>query len=397
MREEKIDGVYYRLDKDNLTAEVIEQRTGIDNDYRGDIIIRETVVSNEVSYLVTSIGEQAFSCCKSLKSISIPRSVTSIGEKAFDGCLSLTTIEVAKDNTVYDSRENCNALIHTATNTIIRGCQNTTIPNSVTNIGYRAFYGCESLKSIIIPDSVTSIGEMAFYCCESLKSIIISDSVTSIGEMAFDRCHSLTTIEVAKRNTMYDSRENCNALIHTATNTLILGCQNTTIPNSVKSIGDRAFCECISLKSIVIPNSVTSIGKDAFGCCFSLKSINIPDSVTSIGDSAFKDCESLKYITIPDSVTTIAWGTFDHCKSLKAIAIPESVRCIGDYAFKDCESLKYIVIPVSVISIGYAFSGCESLYTICYDGTKEQWKKITLDKVGGSWLHVECYDGNMKI
>ena len=104
MREEKIDGVYYRLDRDNLTAEVIEQRKGIYNDYKGDIIIRETVVSNEVSYLVTSIGEKAFSCCKSLKSISIPRSVTSIGEKAFDECLSLTTIEVAIDNAVYDSR-----------------------------------------------------------------------------------------------------------------------------------------------------------------------------------------------------------------------------------------------------------------------------------------------------
>jgi hypothetical protein len=222
--------------------------------------------------------------------------------------------------------------------------------------------------------------------------------VTSIGDKAFDRCFSLTDIEVAKGNTVYDSRENCNALIHTATNTIIRGCQNTTIPNSITSIGDSAFNECFSLTSIVIPNTVTSIGEDAFRWCDSLKSINIPDSVTSIGEQAFSCCILLKYIAIPDSVTTIPQGTFEGCRSLKAIVIPDGVRSIEYQAFKDCESLKYIVIPVSVISIEFAFSGCQSLYTIYYDGTKEQWRKITLDKVGDYLLTaVECSDGYVKI
>ena len=194
MRKEIIDGINYRLNEDNLTAEVIEKRKGIFNDYEGDIIIPDTVKFNEATYRVTSIGQKAFYCCKSLRSITIPASVTSIGEDAFNDCSSLTAIEVAKGNTVYDSRENCNALIHTATNTLIRGCQNTSIPNSITSIGNSAFDGCTLLKSITVPDSVTSIGENAFCCCESLKLITILDSVKSIGYRAFHKCESLYEI-----------------------------------------------------------------------------------------------------------------------------------------------------------------------------------------------------------
>ena len=109
--------------------------------------------------------------CDSLTSIVIGNGVTSIGETAFDDCSSLTSIVVAEGNTVYDSREQCNAIIHTATNTLIRGCQNTIIPDGVTSIGEGAFYGCVALKSIVIGNGVTSIGEAAFMGCDSLKSI----------------------------------------------------------------------------------------------------------------------------------------------------------------------------------------------------------------------------------
>ena len=237
---------------------------------------------------VTSIGDDAFAHCISLTSITIPNSITSIEKGGFYGCSGLTSIVVEKGNTKYDSRNNCNAIIETATNTLIRGCQNTTIPNSVTSIERCAFYDCSGLTSITIPNSVTSIGSRAFYDCSGLTSITIPNSVTSIGNDAFAHCISLTSIVVKKGNTVYDSRNNCNAIIETATNTLIRGCQNTTIPNSVTSIGEWAFSYCESLTSITIPNSVTRIGSGAFSGCSGLTSITIPRH-TEIGFLVFPD------------------------------------------------------------------------------------------------------------
>ena len=242
---------------------------------------------------VTAIGDSAFSGCSGLTSVTIPDSVTSIGKWAFSGCSGLTSIKVASDNPIYDSRDNCNAIIETATNTLIHGCQSTTIPDSVTSIGSSAFSGCSGMTSVIIPASVTSIG--------------IS---------AFSGCTGLTTIKVASDNPMYDTRDNCNAIIETATNSLICGCQSTVIPNSVTAIGMYAFNECSSLKSITIPNSVTHIGIWAFDCCTGLTSVTIPDSVTSIGGAAFWGCSSLKSVTISPA-TTIPHDAFWYCPNFK--------------------------------------------------------------------------------
>jgi len=118
-----------------------------------------------------------------------------------------------------------------------------------------------------------SIGDEAFYGCSSLTSITIPNSVTSIGGEAFGSCDNLISIVVISGNDTYDSRENCNAIIETATNTLIAGCKNTIIPNSVTSIGSSAFALCTSLTSVTIPNSVTSIGDEAFQWCSALKTV----------------------------------------------------------------------------------------------------------------------------
>ena len=164
---------------------------------------------------------------------------------------------------------------------------------SVTSIGSSAFVFCTGLTSVTIPNSVTSIGNYAFSECSGLTSVTIGNSVTSIGEHVFEYCSGLSSILVQEGNLKYDSRNNCNAIIETATNALIAGCQNTIIPNSVTSIGDCAFESCDGLTSITIPNSVTSIGDGAFDSCYGLRSVTIPNSVTSIGSEAFCNCYSL--------------------------------------------------------------------------------------------------------
>ena len=212
---------------------------------------------------VRIIGEAAFSLCSALTSITIPNSVTSIESSAFTNCSSLTSITIPNSITSIGDYAfyGCSGLI------------SITIPNSVTSIGSYAFSDCSSLTSITIPESVTSIGAFAFRSCKSLTSVTIPNSVTSIGSRAFSGCSGLTSIIVEGGNAIYDSRENCNAIVETTTNTLIVGCQSTIIPESVTSIGDYAFRNCQSLTSITIPNSVTSIGYDAFYGCSALTSI----------------------------------------------------------------------------------------------------------------------------
>ena len=245
---------------------------------------------------VTSIGISAFSECIGLTSITIPNSVTSIGSSAFYGCTSLASIVVDSGNENYDSRENCNAIIKKTSNTLIIGCKNSIVPNSVTAIGNSAFFGCTFLTSITIPNSVTSIGSSAFSYCRGLTSITIPNSVTTIGNNAFQGCSGLTSIVVENGNQYYDSRDNCNAIIEKASNTLISGCKNTIVPNSVTAIGNYAFSDRTSLTSIAIPNSVTSIGSYAFYGCIYLSSLTIGNGVTSIGQYAFNSCNSLNNI-----------------------------------------------------------------------------------------------------
>ena len=244
--------------------------------------IPETVVYNGKTYEVVGIDEYAFANSP-ITSVTIGNSVTSIGNGAFHGCNSLKNIIVTNNNSIYDSRNNCNAIVETATNTVVVGCQATNMPSSITSIGPGAFAYCTSLTSIYIPNSVTSIGNSAFRNCQSLTSITIPNSVTSIGGSAFSGCSSLNSI---------------------------------TIPNSITSIESKVFYRCSSLTSITIPNSVTSIGYDAFSGCSGLTSITIPNSVTEIGSYAFRECEKLGTLVLGDKIKEIGGHAFEECNKL---------------------------------------------------------------------------------
>jgi hypothetical protein len=163
---------------------------------------------------------------------------------------------------------------------------------------------------------VTQIGEFTFQDCTSLTSINIPESVTKIGTRAFNSCSSLECIKVDDKNKIYDSRNNCNAIIHTASNTLIEGCNKTIIPDSVTQIEDGAFEDCESLTSINIPEGVTQIEAWEFRGCTSLTSITIPDSVTEIGYEAFIGCEQLKSVSIA-AKTHVDSSAFSGCPKVK--------------------------------------------------------------------------------
>lgn len=249
-----------------------------------------------------------------------------------------------------------------------RGCrllESIVLPENVTTINNYVFMGCENLARVNIPSQVTTINDGAFSWCSGLLDITIPSSVTSIGFGAFTGCSGLNSIVVEEGNQFYDSREKCNALVETATNTILKGTKNTIIPNSITNIGAGAFSSVKGLTEIAIPNSVTSIGKSAFSSCSNLTSINLPDGITTIDNNTFFSCSSLTSIIIPQSVTSLGDAAFEYCSSLPAITIPGSVKTIGGSTFEGCSSLTTIIIPEGVTSMNYyAFTDCKALESV---------------------------------
>ena len=287
----EVDGIFYNIiSSSDLKVAVTYKGSSSSaflNEYSGTVVIPESVTYNGNSYIVTRISHYAFQSCSGLTSIEIPNSVTSIQGDAFRGCSGLTSIE---------------------------------IPNSVTSIVSHTFYNCRGLTSVTIPNSVTSIGECAFYDCIGLTSVTIPTSVASIGGTAFYNCSGLTNIVVESGNQEYDSRDNCNAIIETSTNTLIKGCNNTIIPTSVTSIRGSAFIGCSGFTSITIPNSVTSIGENAFSYCSGLKTI-ICESETpaTLGSYAFSNIYSSATLVVPNDAAVDAYKAADEWKRFSKI------------------------------------------------------------------------------
>ena len=300
-------------------------------DYRSSI---KTVV---IGAGVTSIGNYTFAKCTGLTSINIPAGVTSIGDNAFWNCSNLATVTFAEDSQL--------ATIGISAFSTCRGLASVEIPASVTSIGNNAFSTCNGLGSVTFAEGsqLTSIGNNAFQLCSNLTSITIPASVTSIGSYVFLNCNNLASITVEAGNTVYDSRNGCNAIIEKSTNTLIIGCKNSTIPAGVTSIGAWAFGGT-GLTSIEIPASVTSIGVSAFYGCSVMTSIEIPASVTSIGGSAFYGCSGLTSIEIPAGVTSISGIAFRNCSNLATVTVYAPSCSLGKDAFYGCDELAKIYV-----------------------------------------------------
>ncbi len=345
-----------------------------------------SVTTLNIDENVTNIPNFAFFNCSSLTGpVTLPNSLTKIGNRAFNNCSNLTGPLTLPDSLAeigYNAFYNCSSLTG-----------NLIIPNSVVRIGQYAFGYCSEFTSVTIGTSVTSIGFGAFYNCSNLSVINynavrmdlfgstdafyrgtnnavlnIGDSVVIIPDQEFFSTTSdtdLAEINVSTANPIFDSRENSNAVIETATNKLVLGCKNTIIPNSVTSIGNGAFKHNPNLTSINIPNSVTSIGYAAFSGCSGLTSIAIPNSVTSIGNSTFSSCSGLTSVTIPNTITSIGSEAFYGCSGLAEVTIPNSVTSIGEEAFRFCTGLTSVTIPNSVTIIGEeAFYYCRGLVSV---------------------------------
>ena len=239
------------------------------------------------------------------------------------GVLSAWAYDVEADGIFYDlDKENKTASVTYSSDCFYDGA--VVIPEtisvdgtaySVTSLGAYCFNDCRGLTSITIPNSVTSLGEWCFSWCSSLTSITIPNSVTSLGEHCFNDCSGLESIVVESGNTVYDSRENCNAIIETATNTMLSGCKNTTIPHSVTSLVEYCFDGCSGLTSITLPNSVTSLRYECFGGCSGLTEVHVNrETPPATGGEIFGGCGSLETIYVPTGASAnygiVPWNAY---------------------------------------------------------------------------------------
>ncbi|MBO7134916.1 MAG: leucine-rich repeat protein, partial [Bacteroidales bacterium] len=311
------------------------------------------ITSLSIPNSITDIGQEAFRYCEGLTGeLTIPNSVTNIYNNAFSDCENISSVIIGNGITIiyqgvfFGCTRMTYISISNSVTTIVRGAFNgcygltsVTIPNTVTSIGESAFggvrnieyngtatgspwgaltvngyidgnlvytdetrtnlTGCSTLTTDVeIPNSVTSIGDYAFYRCDSLSSITIPNSVTSIGNRVFSYCSGLEVFSVEPDNTIYDSRNNCNAIIETETNSLIYGCKNTIIPNSITSIGDYAFFYSGLTGTLIIHDSITNIGQGAFWGCSDIETITIGLMVETINGDAFYSCSNITDINV---------------------------------------------------------------------------------------------------
>lgn len=287
----------------------------------------------EIKDGTTEISGKAFYGYKGLVAIQIPESVKSIGENAFCDCSNLASANLPSSITEIE-------------NGTFAYCQSLTaisLPDGLVRIGSMAFQNC-GLTSISLPEKLTTIESSAFANCNSIESIQIPVSVVNIGESAFWN-KSLKTIIISSGNSVYDSRNNCNAIIETATNTLLFGCQGSFVPDGVEKIANRAFVGCEGLTSVILPATVKTIGEFAFDTCPLLASVTLNEGLESLGTQAFCRCSALDAITLPSSLTEIGQFAFSGTNLANITSLIEEPFAIDASVFQSLYSRATLYVP----------------------------------------------------
>ena len=360
--------------------------------------------------------------------------MTTLGIDIFYYAYNLESLSVEKGNPVFDSRDNCNAIIETETNTLRIGCAKTKIPNTVTALGDMAFSGKPGLIEVNIPNSVTSLGWAVFWADQQLSKVKLSASITNMGSSPFGGCDRITSFEIDEGNPNYDSRNNCNAIIEKATDKLIQGFATTKIPDGVKTIATAAFRSMSTLTEIEIPASVQKIEAEAFLYCNQMTKvvshIRKPFAVSSMvfsGDNMETAKLYVPYGTKEAYANTPGWDNFRRIIEMDPVegdylSHAASVTTT-DFGKAYAELNGKVTVPVSltgeglepVTSIDYTITTgsssisrhleltepvnfmmqAEVLITLDADATTGEHNKVfTLTKVNG--VANECTTENMK-
>jgi hypothetical protein len=331
---------------------------------------QSSICSIEIPATVKTIGEWAFGNT-GLYNIKIPEGVEHIGAYCFAndpdiGIMELPSSLKSIDEGAFASCRNLRAL---------------NLPEGLIRLGSRFISDCRLISEIEIPKTLRKISEQAF-ANSNISSIYIPSNVDSIGGGLFRQCSNIKSIIVAKDNPIYDSREDCNAIIETKTNKLVAACEHTNIPESIVMIGRSAF-SWLPITSIDIPDNVFKIEASAFaGCKF--KSITLPSKLKTIGDYAFDCCQNLESIDIPEGVDSIGRFCFSTCSKMKVCKLPSSLFQLSRLAFTSCKELhdiwNYSKNPESIQYDSYVriFDDETKANAILHviSGTKEKYKKL---------------------
>lgn len=295
-----------------------------------------TITSVVIPNTVTAIGNQAFYLCTSLSgTVVIPNSVNTVGYTAFCRCDRMTEVVLPEKDVTYGNQ--C-FLTTGLTGTLV-------LPEGLTVISNSMFSNNTNLSNVVIPNTVTTISGDAFSYCDNLETVQIPRSVTTIEGNPFHSCEKIESVTVEEGNPVYYSENNC--IINQLTNTVVIGCKNSVIPEGVVAIGPFAFGQCGLTHMLDIPSSVTSLGSHAFMCCDDPGSLVVPETVTDIAPEAFI-YSRFSMVTLPQSMDTIPYRLFGMCQWMGEVTIPESVSYIDRLAFSWCTNLKkiYVYNPV---------------------------------------------------